>query len=152
MWHMQKNPSVVLPLAALRITKWKRKSTNVSIYSIQTNKLFILGSLGVPIKTAGNTVIALQGMVKYCLNVFVAYSWKWNILHFCGIMACLNKWSFVVVHNINSHGNYLQDGTIFQNWFETDLSVLTMNFWDTRKKNMHRLRWNFPPTSIEVIK
>jgi len=69
-----KNLSLVLPLAAFRFLKnGKRKSTSVSLYSIQTEKLFTLWSFGVPMKTAGNTGVALQGLAKYCLNVFVAY-------------------------------------------------------------------------------
>ena len=71
-----KNISLVLPLAAFRFLKnAKRKSTSVSLYSIQTEKLFTCWSFGVPMKTADldNTDIALQGLAKYCLNVFVAY-------------------------------------------------------------------------------
>ena len=67
------NLSLVLPLAALRNTNGKRKSTSVSLYSIQMKWVFTVWSLGVPMKIAGNTG-ALQGFGQYCLNVIVAYN------------------------------------------------------------------------------
>ena len=103
----------------------------MSLYSIQTEKLFTLWSFGVPMKTAGNTGVALQGLAKYCLNVFVAYKWKWKIF-----VDLWHVWTNEVLwwwNNLNSHGNYLQWGTASHNCIETDLSVLTITFWDTRK-------------------
>ena len=53
--------------------KWEGK-INKRAYSIQTEKLFTLWSFGVSMKTAGNTGITMQGLAKYCLNVFAAYN------------------------------------------------------------------------------
>jgi len=131
MRHTQKS-KLSPSLGCIQILKnGKRKSTSVSLYSIQTEKLFTLWSFGVPMKTAGNTGVALQGLAKYCLNVFVAYNWKWNIF-----VDLWHVWTHEVLwwfYNLNSHGNYLQRGTASHNYIETDLSVLTMTFWDTRK-------------------
>ena len=131
MRHTQKS-KLSPSLGCIQILKnGKRKSTSVSLYSIQMEKLFTLWSFGVPMKTAGNTGVALQGLAKYCLNVFVAYNWKWNIF-----VDLWHVWTHEVLwwfYNLNSHGNYLQRGTASHNYIETDLSVLTMTFWDTRK-------------------
>ena len=131
MRHTQKS-KLSPSLGCIQILKnGKRKSTSVSLYSIQTEKLFTLWSFGVPMKTAGNTGVALQGLAKYCLNVFVAYNWKWNIF-----VDLWHVWTNEVLwwcYNLNSHGNYLQWGTASHNCIETDLSVLTMTFGTPEK-------------------
>ena len=131
MRHTQKS-KLSPSLGCIQILKnGKRKSTSVSLYSIQTEKLFTLWSFGVPMKTAGNTGVTLQGLAKYCLNMFVVYYWAWNIF-----VDLWHVWTHEVLwwfYNLNSHGNYLQRGTASHNYIETDLSVLTMTFWDTRK-------------------
>ena len=155
MRHTQKS-KLSPSLGCIQILKnGKRKSTSVSLYSIQTEKLFTLWSFGVPMKTAGNTGVALQGLAKYCLNVFVAYNWKWNIF-----VDSWHVWTNEVLwwcYNLNSHGNYLQWGTASHNCIETDLSVLTMTFGtpEKKKKKLQDMMLNFPPvttTGVDLIK
>ena len=57
-----KNLSLVLPLAALRITKREEKINSRQHWRLE-----------VPLKTAGNTGVAVQGFGLFCFNVFVAY-------------------------------------------------------------------------------
>ena len=69
-----KNLSLVLPLAALRITKWEEK-INKRVYIQHSNEKAIHSlEFWSCNENSRRHWIALQGLAKYCLNVFVAYN------------------------------------------------------------------------------
>ena len=72
-----KKPKLSPSLGCIENNKMGRENQQACLYTaFKRKKLFTLWSFGVPIKTAGNTGVSLQGMAKYCLNMFVAYNLK----------------------------------------------------------------------------
>ena len=127
-----KHLSSVLPLAALKISKWEEK-INKCVYIQHSNEKAIHSLEFWSSNENSRQHWRCSAGIGQILFERVCGLWL-KMKHFCGIMACLNKWSFWWLYNFNSYGNYLQRGTTLHTWFETDLSVLTMTFWDTRKK------------------
>lgn len=69
-----KNQSFVLPLAAFSTSNTGRENRHACLEEAFNQLAIHDMESWSSNETAGNTGVALQGLAKYCLNVFVAYN------------------------------------------------------------------------------